>query len=498
MPIRLRLSLSFLGVLLAGMLLAAVLSWRAVEGLYLNTQRENLLAQARLTAAALGESSLLMDLPVGPGEPYLQTSNTLPGIHTRLVGDQGAVVIGLGSSLSSGSMQQVPTAENAGFVPMEELLQRPEIQQARLGQAATAVRRVASAGGRRILYAAAPIQDAATGESQIVYLATPLPRSGLPGGLLLQFMAAAGIAILLAGAAGTLLARGIARPLEDLSRAALKVSQGDLNQEVLTRKGGLELQNLGRAFNHMTASLRQSDQAKNAFIADVTHELRTPLTVIKGTVETLEDGALDDREGRGPLLAAMQRETDRLIRLVNDLLVLTRADASALKLRIDPVDLEALTRLRCRHLRPLAADRRIRLEMLPGETERNKAFWVLGDPDRLAQVVDNLLDNAIRHAPPGSAVTLQLQNNGDVVACTLSDLGPGIPAEHLPFIFERFYRVDASRDRKTGGTGLGLAIARALLTAQGGGIRVQSSPGQGARFTFWLPGAKTDTQLPKN
>jgi hypothetical protein len=114
------------------------------------------------------------------------------------------------------------------------------------------------------------------------------------------------------------------------------VSAGDLNQRVALGSQISEINSLGQAFNHMTASLRQADQAKTAFVADVTHELRTPLTVIKGTIETLEDGALDDLEGRGPLLQSMQRETDRLIRLVNDLLVLTRADAGALNLEIQP------------------------------------------------------------------------------------------------------------------------------------------------------------------
>jgi signal transduction histidine kinase len=479
-PIRLRLSLSFLVVLLIGMGLAAALAWMAVEGLYLATQKDNLIAQARLTAAAIQDTSL----PVEPIEPYLQTRNVMPGVHTRLLSEQGAVVVGLPVPTGNTPVQ-VPVAEKAGFVPSDELVQRPEIQGALEGEPATAVRLVASAEGQRVLYAAAPILDDRGEVTGIVYLATPLPRTGLPREIILQFAGIVLIAVTLASLTSTFLARGIAQPVENLDRAALAVSDGDLDQVVPTAYGINELERLSESFNEMTASLSQSNQAKNAFIADVTHELRTPLTVIKGTIETLEDGALDDLEGRVPLLASMGRETDRLIRLVNDLLVLTRADASALQLKFGSLDMEALARSRCEHLHPLADDRQVRLSVVTPSSPRN--LCVLGDPDRLAQILDNLLDNAIRHAPEGSAVRIAIQRAGDEIECSVIDQGPGIPENHLPYIFERFYRVDSSRNRKTGGTGLGLAIVHALVTAQKGHISVQSILGEGTEFTFWLP-----------
>jgi two-component system sensor histidine kinase BaeS len=482
LPIRLRLSLNYLVVLLIGMGLAAALAWVAVERLYLATQRENLLAQAQLTAAAIQDISL----PIEPADPYLQTSNVQPGIHTRLLSDQGAVLVGPEISTTE-TLVQVPLAENTSFVPSDELLQRTEIQQALQGKAATAVRRVASAGGRRVLYAAAPVQSYNTGGSGIVYLATPLPVTGLPVNIILQFGGAVVIAMILASYTGTRLARRMATSIERLDRAARAISDGDLSQNVTAHSGVSELETLGQAFNTMTASLHQSDQAKNAFIADVTHELRTPLTVIKGTIETLEDGAIDDLEGRGPLLVSMQRETDRLIRLVNELLVLTRADASALQLKVESLDLEASVRARCEHLATLATLRQVSLEVVRGDPEPRGKLSVRGDPDRLAQVLDNLLDNAIRHAPEGSTVKITTLRSGDEVQCEVCDQGTGIPEEHLPFLFERFYRVDASRNRQTGGTGLGLAIVQALLKAQQGRIVVQSTPGTGTTFTFWLP-----------
>jgi len=491
-PIRLRLSLSHLAVLLIGMALAGVLVWLSVERLYLNTQRENLLAQARLTAAAMQESSL----PLESTEPYLQSLNVAPGIHSRLLGDQGAVLIGL--PLTEGDVSvQAPLAENSAFVPPDELLQRPEIQQALKGKPETAVRRVISAEGRRVLYAAAPVYKGSGEIAGIVYLATPLPASGLPSNLLSQLASAVIAAALLAGLVGVFLAGSIARPLENLDRSVAAVATGDLDQTVPADSHIQELDNLGTSFNQMTTSLRKSNQAKNAFIADVTHELRTPLTVIKGTVETLEDGAIDDLEGRGDLLDSMQRETDRLIRMVNDLLVLTRADAGALNLDIHSLDLVELARSRCEYLTPLAARRQVKLEVIKADSDAKQAHSVLGDADRLAQVFDNLLDNAIRHAPLDSTVAIMLQRTGKEIQCTVKDQGSGIPPEHLPYIFERFYRVETARDRQSGGSGLGLAIVRSLVLAQNGRITAASDEGQGTAITFWLP-VKTDTQLPQS
>ncbi len=487
-PIRLRLSLSHFLVLLIGMVLAGTLAWVVVEGVYLASQRENLLAQARLTAAAIGGTTIPLDSP----EFYSQTTNVNPGIHTRLLDEGGAVVIGVPLPAGEDPVQ-VPPLEDAGYVPAEELLLRPEIQSALSGQPDTAVRVVSSAEDRRVLYAAAPVFGEDGKVISLVYLSTPLPPNGLPEKLIYQLAGAVLAAGVLASIAGFFLSRGIARPLEDLDQAASAVSAGDLTQQVPAGGSISELQNLGQTFNQMTANLRQSDQAKSTFIADVTHELRTPLTVIKGTVETLEDGALDDLSGRGRLLDSMGRETNRMIRLVNDLLVLTRADASALKLNLQPLDLDQLVRARKKILEPLASIRKISMEVIALEADSKAGFWIEGDADRLAQVVDNLLDNAIRHAPQDSVVSITLENLGKEISCAVSDNGAGIPDQHLPFIFERFYRVEASRDRGSGGSGLGLSIARSLILAQGGHIQAESQVGQGTRISFRLPAGETAT-----
>ena len=200
-PIRLRLSLSHLMVLVIGMALAGTLTWLAVEGLYLATQRENLLAQARLTAAALQGSTL----PIETAESYSQTTNISPGIHTRLLDEGGGVVIGL--PLRSDQLAvQVPPSEDLGFIPAEDLLERPEIQSALAGQPDTAIRRISSAENRRVLYAAAPVFGDENEVVSLVYLATPLPARGLPSNLILQLVGTVLIAGSLASIAGIFLA----------------------------------------------------------------------------------------------------------------------------------------------------------------------------------------------------------------------------------------------------------------------------------------------------
>lgn len=483
--LRTRLSTSHLLVLIIGMILAGSLAWLAVERVYLATQRENLLALARLTAAALGDTPIF----IAEGESYSQTTNVIPGIHTRLLDESGAVILGVPFPEGENPLQ-VPPSEDPGYIPAEELIQRPEIQSALAGQAETAIRKVDSLGGRRVLYAAAPVLGQEGKVINLVYLATPLPKRGLPGDLTLQLLGAVIGGVLLAGTVGLLLAKGIAQPLEVLDKSASVISGGDFTQQVSSNAGIREVDNLSQSFNEMSANLRFSEQAKNAFIADVTHELRTPLTVIKGTVETLEDGALDDLEGRGKLLSSLRKETNRVIRLVNDLLTITRADASALKLTLEPLDLGEAVQERCRALKSLASRKDIRLEILSFIPADKVSWLVMADPDRVSQVLDNILDNAIRHAPGGSTITIELIRERDTIQCLISDQGPGIPSEHLPFIFERFYRVESARDRNSGGSGLGLAIARSLVEALGGEIRAESSGGAGTRIIFHLPSVK--------
>jgi signal transduction histidine kinase len=436
----------------------------------------------------------------------------MPGIHTHVIEEQGAVVLDLGSALpmaerSVGPLPQL-VQNSAGSVSPEELLSRPEIAQARSGQPATAIREVAMAGQRRVLYAAAPVFGGDNTVSRIVYLASPLPNTGwsaLPATVRWQLVGVILLASAVACASGWWLALRISRPLRKLVDAANAVAAGELNQMVPVDTSIADLNTLGCSFNQMTASLRQADQAKTAFVANVSHELRTPLTVIKGNVETLQDGAVDDLDARESFLASIANETERLIRLVGDLLVLTRADAGVLNLQLGPVAIGNLARARIKHFAGIAARQQVRLCVVeetpttPALPERTRAghlhgstavVHVLADPHRIAQVFDNLLDNAIRHSDPGDHITITLKIADDEVKCAIADTGSGIPAKHLPFIFDRFYRVDQARSRNLGGSGLGLSITQALVLAHGGRIIAQSVEGQGTTMMFWLPAWK--------
>ncbi|MCK4831968.1 MAG: HAMP domain-containing protein, partial [Anaerolineales bacterium] len=288
-----------------------------------------------------------------------------------------------------------------------------------------------------------------------------------------------------------LLARMITSPLRQLTAAAGAVAEGRFDRRVPVRSRD-ELGRLSIAFNDMTGRLQAARQMQIDFVADVSHELRTPLTAVKGLVETLRDGAVDDREVRDRFLETVESETDRLVRLVNDLLLLSRADSEALNLHRQAVDLEQLVRPLMTRLAPAAAGREIDLRLeAPSES-----VMAWADSDRIEQVMLNLLDNAIKYSRPGGVVTVILDDGLAMhpesraeVAVRVRDEGMGIPAEHLPHLGRRFYRADRARARSEGGSGLGLAIAQALIGAHGGRLWLESQEGAGTVANFTLPSA---------
>jgi len=237
----------------------------------------------------------------------------------------------------------------------------------------------------------------------------------------------------------------------------------------------------------MTARLQAARQMQVDFVANVSHELRTPLTSIKGMVETLRDGAVDDLSVRDRFLGTVDNETDRLIRLVNDLLVLSRADSDALNLRCQAIDPTKLAQACLDRLTPQADNRDISFQL---STDRaTSPAWA--DPDRIEQVLINLLDNAIKFSSPGGTVTVKIDpGQENTVLLQICDEGIGIPADALPRLGQRFYRVDKARTRSArsdGGSGLGLAIAQALVTAHGGQLWLDSREGHGTTVSFTLP-----------
>ena len=307
-------------------------------------------------------------------------------------------------------------------------------------------------------------------------------RSGVNEALLI----AAGIALLAAILVSLLISRRIILPLRDITQASLRISAGQYNQRVNTQ--GLsagqddELAQLAQAFNQMAEKLENTERMRSQLIGDVSHELLTPLTAIKGSMEALVDGILP---ATPETFEQVEQEADRLQRLARDLQELSRVEAGAYKLEMQPIYLPELLQ---------TAIERVQTQFMLKEVQLISQFSpelpsVQADPDRLLQVLINLLSNAYQYSTAGGQVVLKAAAQSNEVLISVKDNGMGIPAEHLPHLFTRFYRVDKSRSRQSGGgSGIGLAITRHLVEAHGGTIWAESAGlGQGSTFTFTLP-----------
>jgi two-component system phosphate regulon sensor histidine kinase PhoR len=230
--------------------------------------------------------------------------------------------------------------------------------------------------------------------------------------------------------------------------------------------------------------LRQTERLRRELTANVSHELRTPLTSIKGFSETLLDGAMRDEATSRRFLGIINSETDRLVKLVDDLLDLSLLESKRVALELQPVDVGMLVSHTVDKLKPLAQTQRLSLHQTapPG-------IVVTADADRLAEVLTNLVDNALKYTPEGGRVDVEVAAVNGEVEVLVNDSGRGIGPEDLPHVFERFYRADRSRTRDSGGTGLGLAIAKHIVEAHGGRISVSSQPNEGTTFKVTLPRA---------
>lgn len=295
--------------------------------------------------------------------------------------------------------------------------------------------------------------------------------------LLAATLAALAVALMVGG----LLFRSIIHPLQQLTAASQAIARGDLSARAPVR-GTDEVAQLARAFNQMAESLARAEEARRNQTADLAHELRTPLTVLQGTLEAMVDKVYPtDPEN---LLAALA-QVRTLSRLVEDLRLLSQADAGELTLHKAPLDVRGFLEEVLEAHRSVAQERGISLTL-----ERPASLpLVLADRDRLAQVMGNLLSNALRHTPPEGRITVRVTDRGREVVIAVADNGPGVPPEDLSHLFERFWRRDPSRQRATGGSGLGLSIARHIVEAHSGRIWAEPTPGGGLTVAFTLPTA---------
>ena len=296
--------------------------------------------------------------------------------------------------------------------------------------------------------------------------------------LIIAGVVGAAVAILL----GLFLTRQFTKPIRALKRGAARIAGGDLAYRVEVKSKD-EFGELATSFNSMAATLDSSEQSRRRLFADIAHELRTPLSVIGGTVDAMLDGVYEPNPDN---LTSIKEETEVLTRLVAELRDLTLAESGHLKLEVEPTNLAELVQRRVSQAEVIAQGKNISLKT--DITERLPE--IEADGRRVEQVVANLLDNALNHTPQGGTVTIAVSPDKDGILVSVSDTGEGIPPEHLPYIFERFYRVDDARSRKTGGAGLGLAIAKQMVELHGGRIWVESEAGKGSKFSFTLPGTQ--------
>jgi heavy metal sensor kinase len=294
-------------------------------------------------------------------------------------------------------------------------------------------------------------------------------------------LAAGPVVLLLAAGLAYGLARKALAPVEKLRRSADAVTADRLDQRLPVDNPGDELGRLTQTVNAMIARLERSFAEVRRFTADASHELRTPLTALRAEVEVALAGQLTALDHQR-LLGSVLEELVRLSRLTDQLLTLSRRDAGVEQFHAAPVPLSALVAGVVEAMQPLADARGVRLRL-----DDNPGTEVAGDEGRLRSVFINLLDNALKYTPAGGTVTVRVSRRGTAGVVAVEDTGVGIAPEHLPHVFERFYRADRARSRAEGGTGLGLSIARSIVTAHGGTIAIDSTPGQGTVCTVTLP-----------
>jgi heavy metal sensor kinase len=442
-------------VLLLGLTFALLGSY-----LYLRLQR-NLIAQVD-TALRATASQALINVGNEDGHPVFQDVGDMPAtirrlrrpsFAVRILGLDGVVWDGLGDyrSLPAG----LPT--HAGYVTRQgqETSWRIYTQEIR------------TQGGQIVGWLQAA-QSLVTIQEALENLRIQL-LLGLP------------LVLLLAGAGGFFLANRALRPIDDITCTARAIGVSDLSRR-LDYQGPLdEVGRLAHTFNRMLDRLQDAFARERRFTADAAHELRTPLAVLKGHI-----GVILGRP-RSPAtyehaLRDLEREVDRLIRLTTDLLFLSRLDQGRLSWQPEVIGLGELLTAVVEQVQPLADEKSLALT-----TTIAPNLDVEGNADHLIRLFLNLLDNAIKYTPAGGKIHVAAERDGTGIEIVVQDTGPGIPADELPHLFERFYRVDADRSRKTGGAGLGLAIAHEIARSHNGDLSVQSGQNRGTTFTVHLP-----------
>jgi len=453
--LRSRLLASFFIAIALPLAVLGVYAVRALESATLDHLLINLTATARLAAAEAASEP-----PGAPRQERMIRWAHVLGVRIALVDVRGKTVAASGP-LPSG-------------IPRE-----PGVAASLRGRIVRG--QVSGDSGERWLYAAAPVERGGP-LTEAVDLLLPLRSvEGVFSRVRWALTAAFALAGILAGGLVLYLTQALFGPIEAMKTAAERIGVGNLEERMPERPD--ELGNLARVLNTMARRLNERENVRRDFLANVSHELRTPVANMQVTAQALLAGAEADPDQRRRMLETLAREADRLARLVRQLLDLLNLQSGRLVLTYSPVDVanllgDLMTRFTVR-----AAALGVRLKV----SSPAALPPVEADLDRLAEVLDNLVDNALRSTPPGGAITVGAIAKNASLILTVADTGSGISESDLPFVFDKFYRGRAARDRGSGGSGLGLSIVKAIVDAHGGQISVGSEAGKGTTFVIRLP-----------
>jgi heavy metal sensor kinase len=393
--------------------------------------------------------------------PTTSQELTAPGIHLRVLGLDGSTM-----ATSSGTAIRLPTDPDA-------------FDRAVRGRS---VYTTTSVGGTRVRLLYRPLRFGGQVRA-VIQLGESLHTTERTLAEMRSLLIIGGVIAIVSGlAGGWWLTRQSLRPVQQLTETVAGIAEtGEFDRRVPEPKIRDEIGQLALTFNDLLDRLQLLLDRQRALVADTSHELRNPLMVLRGNLELL--GHDLPKPDRIDATTESLEEVDRMTRLVQDLLFLADADAEN-AIQHEDVALEALVAAIAEDAVLIATRSDGTREVI---LEANDPIVVYGDPERLRQLIWNLVENAVRYTPAGGMITIALRRHGPVAELTVSDTGIGIPPEHLPHIFERFYRVDTSRSRALGGTGLGLSIVRQIAEAHGGQVRVRSTVGEGSTFTVALP-----------
>ena len=459
MPIRWRLTLWFALILCAILILSGIVLHILLQRYLINQVDENLSIYSARVHGTLHPQEIPDPLDYEVIHSKLPPINEFasPGIYIQLIDRNGNVVVKT-SNLGEQELPVNPSLISQGFA----------------GNAA--IETVAAGGSASVRMMVSPLYL----RDQVLLLEVAQSSNHIDAAMSRvrwALLASILVALILASVSGAAVVRGALAPVSRITKTARDIeTSSDLSRRVDYKGTSDEIGELAATFDHMIRHLDKVFQSQRYFVADASHELRGPLTVIRGNLDLLKRKL--GEEERQESLKAIERESIGMSRIVDDFLLLAEVE-SGQPAQQQTVPLKNILAEEIKRAKALVGGRKITLE-------RQEDLTVQGDPQRLRQLLANLVDNAIKYTLEDGTITLSLFRDGLWACLEVTDSGIGIPPEHLPYIFDRFYRVDKARSRGSGGTGLGLAIVKGIAEQHDGKVTVTSEPGRGSKFTVWL------------